>query len=89
MYNLIQIALLGKTPIVVEHGLRRTIPTKLYIIHSKNEADYEYEFKADELKEKIQTEYHIPIQLLKVNAYDMDQIIKTILNTIINEKDNT
>ena len=33
---MIQIALVGETPEVVEEGLRHDVPEKLYILHKKN-----------------------------------------------------
>lgn len=83
---LIQLALLGRTPIVVEYGLRKSIPTKLFILHTENQPDYQYEIKANELKQKIVTEYNIPVELLRVGAFDMHDVIHTILTTIINER---
>jgi hypothetical protein len=83
---LIQIALLGETPDVVEEGLRKSLPNKLYIIHTKDELDYRYENEAKVLKTKIETRYNIVTNLLKVDAFDMDQIIKTILTTIYRER---
>ena len=49
MYNIIQFALVGLTPIVVEEGLRKSVPDKLYIIHTKNEANYKFEVDAKKL----------------------------------------
>jgi Family of unknown function (DUF6293) len=80
---LIQIALLGKTPIVVEHGLRKSIPSKLYILHTEDQSDYQYEYEANKLKEKIASQYNIPVELLKVGAFDMEGTIKAILGIII------
>ena len=71
---------------VVEHGIRKAVPTKLYILHTENQSDYQYESEASTLKEKISSEYNIPVELLKVGAFDMEGIIKTILGIIFNEK---
>lgn len=79
-------ALVGKTPIVVEHGLRKSVPTKLYILHTRNEPDYQYELEANELRAKIKREYNFPIELVKIGAFDMEGIIKTILGIIFKEK---
>ena len=86
MYNLIQIALLGETSIVVEEGLKKSLPDKLYIIHTKNEENYSFELEAHKLKTKIETQYKIPTKLLRVDAFDIDQNIRIILTTITNEK---
>jgi len=83
---LIQIALVGLAPIVVEEGLRKSIPDKLYILHTKNESNYKFEAEAKKLKLKIENQYKIPTILLKVDAFDMDEIIRTILTTIKKEK---
>lgn len=83
---MIQLATLGLTPIVVEEGLKKSIPDKLYIIHTKDETNYNFETEAKNLKKKIETQYKVPTVLLKVDAFDMDKIIKTILNTIIKER---
>jgi hypothetical protein len=86
LYILIQIALLGRTSIVVDHGLRKAVPTKLFILHTENQPDYQYESEANRLKDKITSEYNITVELLKVGAFDMEGVIKTILGTIIKEK---
>ena len=83
---MIQLALVGKTPIVVEYGLIKSIPAKLYVLHTKDESDYKYEFELNALKTKIESEYNIPVELVRVGAFDMDGIIKTILSIIIQEK---
>jgi len=83
---LIQLALVGVTPIVVEEGLRKAMPDKLYIIHTKNESDYKFEDEAKNLKSRIETTYKVPTSLLMVDAFDMDQIIKMILTTISSER---
>jgi len=83
---MIQLATLGLTPIVVEEGLKKSIPEKLYIIHTKNETSFSFETEAKKLKKKIETQYKVPTTLLKVDAFDMDEIIKSILNTILKEK---
>ena len=51
---MIQIALVGLTPIVVEEGLKKSMPDKLYIIYTKDEPEYKFEEEAKELKIKIQ-----------------------------------
>ena len=83
---MIQLATLGLTPIVVEEGLKKSIPEKLYIIHTKDEANYNFEKEAKKLKNKIEDLYKVPTILLKVDAFDMDKIIKSILNIIQKEK---
>ncbi len=79
---MIQIALVGKNPIIVEEGLKKTMPNKLYIIHTEDTTDHQYEFEAIKLKEKIEDLYKVPTSLLKVDPFDMDQVIRTILLTI-------
>jgi len=83
---MIQLALVGLTPIVVEEGLRKSVPHKLYIIHTKNEENYKFETEAKKLKTKIEKEHKITTILLKVGAFDMDEIIRLILNIISKEK---
>ena len=83
---MIQLATLGVTPIVVEEGLKKSIPEKLYIIHTKDESNYKFEKEAKKLKKKIEDQYKVPTTLLKVDAFDMDKIIKAILNTILKER---
>jgi len=83
---LIQLALVGLTPVVVEEGLRKSMPDKLYIIHTKNESNYNFEDEAKNLKNKIDVSYKVPTELLMTDAFDMDQIIKTILTAISREK---
>lgn len=82
---MIQIALVGNTPIVVEEGLRKSIPEKLYLVHTKDETNYKYETEANKLKKKIEEQFGISVILIKVNAFDMDENIKAIL-TIINKE---
>ncbi|CUR51341.1 Putative endonuclease [Nitrosotalea devaniterrae] len=83
---MIQISLVGLTPVVVEEGLRKSIPEKLYIIHTKNESNYKFESEAKKLQNKIEKQYKILTTLLKVDAFDMDEIIRTILTVISQEK---
>jgi len=83
---MIQLATLGLTPIVVEEGLKKSIPEKLYLIHTKDESTYNFEKEAKKLKKKIETQYKVPTILLKVDAFDMDKIIKSILNAILKER---
>ena len=83
---MIQIALVGITPIVVEEGLKKAMPDKLFIIHTKDESEYKFEKEAKKLKKKIEDLYKVPTILLKVDAFDMDEIIRTILTTIQKER---
>jgi len=83
---MIQFALVGLTPIVVEEGLRKSMPDKLYIIHTKNESNYKFETEAKKLKLKIEKQHKVPTTLLKVDAFDMDETIRVILTTINKEK---
>jgi len=83
---MIQISLVGLTPVVVEEGLRKSMPEKLYIIHTKNESNYKFESEAKKLQNKIEKQHKIPTTLLKVDAFDMDEIIRIILSTISQEK---
>ena len=54
---MIQIALLGLTPIVVEEGLKKALPDKLYILHTKDEVNYKFEKRARELRRKIEKQF--------------------------------
>lgn len=83
---MIQIALVGETPIVVEEGIKKNVPEKLYIIHTKNETRYKYENIAKKLKKKIQEKNQIPTELVKVGAFDMEDVIQKILKIISSEK---
>ena len=83
---MIQFALVGLTPIVVEEGLKKSVPNKLYIIHTKNESNYKFETEAKKLKFSIESQHKIPTTLLMVDAFDMDEIIRTILKTIKTER---
>ncbi len=83
---MIQIALVGITPIVVEEGLKKAMPDKLFILHTKDESEYKFEKEAKKLKKKIEDQYKVPTILLKVDAFDMDEIIRTILTTIQKER---
>ena len=83
---MIQLALVGLTPIVVEEGIKKSVPDKLYILHTKNESKYKFETEATKLKTKIENQHKILTILLKVDAFDMDEIIRTILTTISKEK---
>ena len=78
--------LVGETSIVVEEGIKKNMPEKLFILHTKNESNFKFEDKAKELKEKIELEYKIPTKLKKVGSVDMDDIISTILGIIVKEK---
>lgn len=88
---MIQIALLGLTPVVVEEGLKKHIPERLHILHTKNEKTYKFEIEARRLKKKIEEQYKIAVKLVKVDAFEMEDTIRTILTIISNElsKDNT
>jgi len=83
---LVPLSLVGRTPEVVEEGLTKSSPDKLYIVHTKDESDYSYQEEAKELKKRIGREYKIKVDLLKVDAADLDQIIDTILTAIHNER---
>jgi hypothetical protein len=84
---MIQLSLVGKTPVVVKEGLTKSMPSKLYIIHTKDEGDYKYEQQAKNLKKQIEDEHRIIVDLLKVDAFDLEQIINTILTTIHDERE--
>jgi len=86
---MIQIALMGKIPVVVEEGIRKSIPQKLYLIHTRNESDHQFENEAKKLKVKIEKLHKISTILVKVDAFDLDQIMHTILNIISKEKKNS
>jgi nucleoside-diphosphate-sugar epimerase len=83
----VQLSLIGKTPVVVKEGLTKSMPNKLYIIHTKDERDYNYEQQAKNLKKQIEDEQGIIVDLLKVDAFDLEQIINTILTTIHDERE--
>ena len=42
---MIQIALVGETPQVVKEGIRKNVPEKLFILHTKNEPRYKFQDK--------------------------------------------
>ena len=81
---MIQIALVGETPVVVEEGIRKNVPEKLYILHTKNETRYKFSDIAKRLKKKIEKNNQIPTVLVKVEAYDMENVIQNILKIIVN-----
>ncbi|HEY7079136.1 MAG TPA: hypothetical protein VH500_05505, partial [Nitrososphaeraceae archaeon] len=83
---MIELALVGKKIEVVERGLEKSLPNKLYIMHTKDETDFNYEQEAKKLKITIENRYRISTVLVKMDAFDMDQIIKAILRIIYNEK---
>ena len=83
---MIQIALVGETPQVVEEGIRKNVPEKLFILHTKNESRYKFQDVAKRLKRKIVSEYQIPTELVMVGAYGTEDVIKKILNIIANER---
>ena len=83
---MIQIALVGETPVVVEEGIRKNVPEKLYILHTKNEVHFKFANDAKKLKKKIETNSKIPTELVQVQAYDMGDVIQKILKIISNEK---
>ena len=83
---MIQIALVGETPQVVEEGIRKNVPEKLFILHTKNESRYKFQDVAKRLKRKIVSEYQIPTELVMVGAYDTDDVIKKILKIIAKER---
>jgi len=62
------------------------MPDKLFILHTKDESEYKFEKEANRLKKKIEEQYKVPTTLLRVDAFNMDQIIRTILTTINNER---
>jgi hypothetical protein len=75
--DLIQIALVGNT-MLVEEGPRKSVPVKLYLIHTKDEREYKFEMEAKKLEKKIEEQYRISVSLMKVNPFDMDDNIKAI-----------
>ena len=79
---MIQIALVGETPVVVEEGIRKNVPEKLYILHTKNEVHFKFANDAKKLKKKIETNSKIPTELVQVQAYDMGDVIQKILKVI-------
>ena len=83
---MIQIALVGETPQVVEEGLRHKVPETLFILHTKNKSRYKFQDVANRLKRKIVSEYQIPTELVMVGAYDTEDVIKKILKIIANER---
>lgn len=85
---MIQIALVGRTPVVVEEGLRKSIPEKLYLIHTKDQHDYKFETEAKKLKKKIEEQYRIPVTLIRVDPFDMDENIKAVLTIVSNERNS-
>ena len=83
---MIQIALVGETPEVVEEGVRKNVPEKLFILHTKNETHYKFQNEAKKLGRKIASEYQIPTVLVLVGAYDTDDVINKILIIIAKER---
>ena len=83
---MIQIALVGETPQVVEEGIRKNVPEKLFILHTKNESRYKFQDVAKRLKRKIVSEYQIPTELVMVEAYGVEDVIKKILKIIAKER---
>lgn len=71
MTNPIQIATIGDTQIVVEEGLRKNTPEKLYILHTKNERSKEkLKTELESLqKEKNESVRESKIQQVKTQQY--------------------
>ena len=89
LFDLIQIALVGNTPIVVEEGLRKSIPEKLYLVHTEDGPLYKYQAEARKLKKKIEEQFRISVVLIKVHPFDMDENIKAILTIVKKERKKT
>ncbi len=88
---MIQIATLGLTPIVVEDGLRKISPEKLYIIHTENvkggKPKEQVETQAKKLKKNIEKNFKIDVNLIKVDKFDTSAVIYSILDVIKKERD--
>ena len=87
---MIQIATLGLTPAVVEEGLRKISPDKLYIIHTENiqggKLKEQVETSAKKLKKDIEKNFKIDVELLKVDKFDTSAVIYSILDIIKKER---
>jgi hypothetical protein len=62
------------------------MPEKLYIIHTADQANYKFEAEAKKLALRIEETYKIQAILVKVDPFDMDQNIKSILQIISAER---
>jgi hypothetical protein len=87
---MIQLATLGLTPEVVITGLQKILPKKLYIIHTENvkggKSEEQVETIAKKLEKQIEESYRIPVELLKVEKFDSNAVIGSILQTISKER---
>ena len=54
---MIQIAPLGINALVVKEGLKKALPDKLYILHTKDEVNYKFEKRARALRRKIEKQF--------------------------------
>lgn len=88
---MIQIATLGLTPVVVEIGLQKIHPNKLYLIHTENvkggTIKEQVEDQAKKLKKNIEKNFRIEVNLRKVDKFDTSAVIYSILDIIKKERD--
>lgn len=87
---MIQIATMGLTPVVIEEGLQKIRPDKLYIIHTENvkgeKPKKQVEDQAKKLKKNIEKNYKIDVTLTKVDKFDTSGVIYSILDIIRKER---
>jgi DNA-binding transcriptional ArsR family regulator len=86
---MIQIATIGYTPEVVKTGLVKEVPTKLYIIHTENEGtkpEQQVKTNSEKLQKEIKNQFGIIVELRKVEKYDSEGVIRTILDIVSKEK---
>lgn len=83
---MIHISLIGKTKEPIIEGIRHYgNPTKVYLLHSKNDTDFKFETLAKEVKKKIQSNW-CKTELIMLDMFNADELLRTILKIISKHK---
>ena len=83
---MIHISLIGKTKEPVIEGIRHYgNPTKVYLLHSKNDDDFKFETLAKTVKKKIETNW-CKTELVALDMFNADELLRTILKIISKHK---
>ena len=83
---MIHISLIGRTKEPVIEGIRYYgNPSKVYLLHSKNDNNFKFEAMAKAVKEQIEDSW-CKTDLVQVDAFDADDLLKKILRVISKHK---
>lgn len=83
---MIHISLIGKTKEPVIEGIRHYgNPSKVYLLHSKNDDNFKFETLAKSVKKKIESTW-CKTELIVIDAFNGDDILRKILKIISKHK---